>query len=166
MNALLVGIAATILGVALHGVFLRHLPPKWRLPTLPVFLLMTLAVLAAGVSLSAYQLRPIDGFVALVLVLSLGFAYALLLNGVLHDSPTLALVDAIEAHGPNGMPVEEFDTCVAKHPFFANRLAALIAVRELHLQDGQLRLSGKAVHLLRLGDTYRRLRGKSANESG
>ncbi|MFX8577860.1 hypothetical protein ABTM02_20580, partial [Acinetobacter baumannii] len=57
-----------------------------------------------------------DAFVALVLAMSFGLCYALLLNGVIHDSPTLALVNAIQSHEPEGMPIDAFAAFVARHP--------------------------------------------------
>lgn len=166
MNALVFGLGAAILGTAAHLVALRHLAPKWRLPALPVLLLIVLGGLALFAPLPDGSLTLEDAAVALVLTLSLGFAYALVLNGVLYDSPTLALVNAIEACGPAGLPLEAFDAFVARHPFVQSRLRALIAVGELAVENGELRLTGNAVHLLRVGDAYRRLRGGGASQIG
>lgn len=166
MNALVFGLGAAILGTAVHLVALRHLAPKWRLPALPLLLLIVLGGLAQFAPPSEGSLSLEDGAVALVLTLSLGFAYALVLNGVLYDSPTLALVNAIEACGPDGMPLAAFDDFVARHPFVQSRLRALITVGELTVEQGELRLTGNAVHLLRVGDAYRRLRGGAASQMG
>ena len=88
------------------------------------------------------------------------------MNGVLYDSPTLALVNTIESYGPAGMPVSEFDGFVTRHPFVQSRLNALIAVGEIAVADDELRLSGKVVRLLSIGDAYRRLRGGQPGDAG
>ncbi len=166
MNAFVVGVAAAILAMAAHGVLLRHLKPAWRLAALPLLLLIALGVLFAFAPPTEPPYTASDGVVALILAFSFGFAYALIMNGVLYDSPTLALVNAIEAYGPAGMPVADFEKFVARHPFVESRLNALIAVGELAAIDGELRLSGKVVCLLSLGDAYRRLRGGQPSEAG
>jgi hypothetical protein len=166
MNAFAVGLAATLVGVGAHMILLRHLAPARRLPALPLLLVIALGALCALRPSFDGPFQLADGVVALVLALSFGFAYALVLNGVLYDSPTLALVNAIEAEGAAGMPVAAFDRFVARHPFIASRLGALIAAGELSVQGDQLVLAGKVVHLLTLGDAYRRLRGGAPSEAG
>lgn len=166
MNALVAGLSASILGIALHALLLRALKPSQRLIALPVLLVVALALVFACLPASAPPYSIVDGLVAFILAMSLGFAFALVLNGVLHDSPTLALINTIEAHGPAGMPVDEFDDFVHRHPFVQSRLDALIAAGEIEDQDGRLRIKGRVVKLLALGDAYRRLRGGPASEAG
>lgn len=166
MNALALGLSGAILGVIVHIVFLRHLAPNWRLPLLPILLLLALVALGLSVPSPAGPLNIEDWCVALILTLSVGFAYALVLNGILYDSHTLSLVNAIEAHGPSGMPITEFSAFVAKHPFVQSRIRALVAAGELSIETGELQLTGNAVHLLRLGDAYRQLRGDINSEPG
>ena len=166
MNALVIGVAAALMGMAIHAALLRHLRPAWRLAALPLLLLIALGVLLAFVPPVEASYTAADGMIAVILAFSFGFAYALIMNGVLYDSPTLALVNAIEAYGPAGMPLADFDAFVARHPFVESRLNALIAVGELAALNGDLRLSGKVVRLLSLGDAYRRLRGGQPSEAG
>lgn len=166
MNALVFGLGAALLGTVAHIIALRRLPPKWSLLTLPGLLLIALGGLVLFAPPPDGVLSAEDVVVALVLAFSLGFAYALVLNGVLYDSPTLSLVNAIVSWGAPGMPVTAFDTFVAQHPFVQGRLHALVAAGQFGAQDGELRLTGNAVHLLRWGGAYRRLRGGSSSEAG
>ena len=166
MNALVVGVATALLAMAAHAALLRHLRPTWRLAALPLLLLVALGVLLGFLPSIEAPYTASDGLVALILAFSFGFAYALVMNGVLYDSPTLALVNAIEAYGPAGMPLADFAGFVARHPFVESRLNALIAVDEIAAVGGELHLSGKVVRLLALGDAYRRLRGGQPSEAG
>lgn len=166
MNGLILGLVSAVVGILAHMLCLRWTPARWRLPLLPALLFAMLFAFGFGMVALDGFLRADQAVVAAALALSLGFAYALLLNGVLHDSPTLALVNAIEAYGPDGMPLSEFDALVAAHPFVKSRLDALVSAGELGMERGELRLTGQAVHLLRLGDAYKRLRGGVASEAG
>jgi hypothetical protein len=165
VNGPLLGVLASVLAILLHVLSLRRLAARRRLPALVALLLLCLGLLA--------RFGPHDGpltleeaFVALVLAMSFGLCYALLLNGVIHDSPTLALVNAVQSHEPGGMPVEAFDAFVARHPFVKSRLDALIDARQLAVDGDSLVLTGGSSRLVRLGDAYRRLRGDHSNEAG
>jgi hypothetical protein len=166
MNALALTLGATIVGCTAHAILLRSLMPRRHLLMLPMLLLGALSISALLMPLPEGPIRLEDGVVALVLTLSLGFAYALLIVGVVYDSPTLALVNTIEGYGMAGMPSSEFDAFVTRHPFLRSRLDALVAAGELSVRDGGLELTGKAVYLLSIGDAYRRLRGSGMSETG
>ncbi len=165
MNGLVLGIAASVLAVLLHVLSLRRLGARWRLPSLVALLLLCLGLLA-WLGPYARPLTAEDAFVALVLTMSFGLCYALLLNGVIHDSPTLALVNAIQSHEPDGMPVDAFDAFVARHPFVRSRLDALIDAGQLAVAGDSLVLTGRSSRLVQLGDAYRWLRGDRAAEAG
>jgi hypothetical protein len=165
VNGLLLSLPALLLAILLHVLSLRRLGARWRLPSLVALLLLCLGLLA--------WLGPHDGpltleeaFVALVLAMSFGLCYALLLNGVIHDSPTLALVNAIQSHEPDGMPIDAFDAFVARHPFVKSRLGALIDAGQLTVDGDDLVLAGRSSRLVQLGDAYRRLRGDHTAEDG
>lgn len=166
MTGLVFGVGAALLGTVIHILLLRRLPTKWRLFALPPILLLAL------VALALFAPRPGDNFdlegvvVALVLTLSLGFGYALVMAGVVYDSPTLSIVNEIESHGAAGMPTAEFPDFVSTHPFVSSRVDALISVGEFATENDDLLLTGKTVMLLRLGDAYQRLRGEQASETG
>src|SRR6266851_7403664 len=152
MNALVTGVSAALLGISAHALALRCLKPAWRLAALPVLLLVALGLVLAFVPPPEPPYSLADGLVALILAFSFGFAFALVMNGVLYDSPTLALVNTIQTYGPAGMPVSEFDRFVTGHPFVQSRLNALIAVGEIAVVGDELRLNGQVVRLLSLGD--------------
>jgi hypothetical protein len=166
MNALAISIGATAVGISAHAFLLRLRPTRGHLLHLPPLLLSALAVGILFAPLPEGTPVVEDIAVALILTLSLGFSYALVIVGVVHDSPTLALVNAIENFGEAGMPLTAFDQFVVEHPFLRSRLDSLVAAGELSVENGSLRLTGKAVHLLTVGDAYRRLRGGSASETG
>ncbi len=166
MNALVLGLAALVLGIAIHAVLLRFLRQRWRLTALPAALLAAFCVLTLTLHFPDAVFTVEDAAVALILTLSAGFAYALLLVGVIFDSPTLALVNAVETCEPLGMPVTSFASFAASHPFFHSRLSTLIAAGELGVEGDELLLTGKAVYLLRLGQIYRRLRSGSDAVTG
>ena len=110
--------------------------------------------MAAGHSVTAE-----DWLVALVLTLSLGFAYALLFLAILFDSPTLALINAIDEHGPGGMPVEILSRFASSHPFVRSRLDALITSGIVEEANAILIYRGKIGLLLHFSEAYRRLCG-------
>lgn len=166
MNGLVFGVGAALLGTVAHIALLRHLPTKWRLFVLPPLLLVALSCLALFVSGPDGKLDAEDITVALVLTLSLGFGYALIVAGVVYDSPTLAIVNEIESYGAEGMPVSEFEGLAPAYPFVRSRLDALIAVRELGTDNDDLLLTGRTVLLLRVGEAYRRIRGGRNFEAG
>jgi hypothetical protein len=165
VNGLLLAVAASVLAIPLHVLSLRRLPARWRLGSLVALLLLCLCLLARFAPYDGL-LTLEDAFVALVLSMSFGLCYALLLNGVIHDSPTLALVNAIQSHEPAGMPIDAFDAFVARHPFVRSRLDALIAARQLAVDGDSLVLTGRSSRLVHLGDVYRRLRGDHSAEAG
>lgn len=166
MIGLLLGIAAAFLGSAVHLCLLRKLPTGWRLFSLPPLLLAALALLLAcsPAIIGAPDLE--DFVVALVISLSAGFAYALVLAGVVYDSPTLSIVNTIESYGPAGMPANEFDGFASTHPFVRSRLDALISIGELRVENEDLVLTGRTVFLLQIGEAYRRVRGDRQAETG
>jgi hypothetical protein len=165
VTGLLLGLLASLLATLLHVLSLRLLRARWRLPSLIALLLLCLGPLGWVGPLDGL-LTLEDAFVALVLSMSFGLCYALVLNGVIHDSPTLALVNAIQAQEPEGMPVEAFDAFVERHPFVKSRLDALIAAGQLAVDGDSLVLTGGSNRLVYLGDAYRWLRGDHSTEAG
>ena len=166
MNALVLALSATIVGLAAHAIVLRTTFSRRHLLILPALLLLALSAAMLLLPLPEHSLHWEDAFIALILTLSFGFAYALIMVGVVYDSPTLALVNSIESYGPAGMPLTEFDEFVRRHPFLRSRLDALIAAGELGVINGGFELTGKATRLLIIGDAYRRLRGDSGSRTG
>jgi hypothetical protein len=101
--------------------------------------------------------------IAFLLSMSLGLCYALTLFGVLHDSPTLALVNTIISFGPGGMPKTAFTDFVHHHPFISSRLAALEVAKRITVEaDNFVLPRSDLTPLIWLGESYRRLRGTPA----
>jgi len=159
MAALLVGLGATVLGVLLHAAFMRRMSVNLVFFSVPGFLLVALAIagLAYGWALSAPGVW--DMFLAFALTMSLGLCYALVLFGVVHDSPTLALANAIDDYGPAGMPKAAMSDVTARYPFVSSRLEALVTGGQVWFDGTDVVARPGASFLIRLGTAYRALRG-------
>jgi hypothetical protein len=157
MTAAILGLLPPIFGALVHAVVFRWLPERVRLLSLPIFDIAALVAAGLAVIAGGRAVTAEEWLVGLVLTLSLGFAYALLFLGVLHDSPTLALVNAIEDGGLNGMPVDGVSVFAERHPFVRSRLVALIASGILVDRGGLVIYRGRVDLLLHLSDLYRRL---------
>jgi len=152
--------------VMIHGTALRALPAGWVYRSVPAVLTGNLIVAFfltwfAGVGVSLET-----GFQIVIVCFSLGLCYAFTLVGILYDSPTLALVNAIESYGQKGMPIEALEGVARARPFVSSRLKALIEAGEIAERDGILFLCGKASRLLIIGDIYRKIRGATGAHTG
>lgn len=166
MPSLLLSILTLVIGLAAHALAMRHFQRQWILMSVPIFLLGAMGLIVAG-GLALNVLIPVEEFiVALVLVLSLGFGYTLTLVGVIHDSPTLSIVNEIKRYGAIGMPVSAVENFIETHPFFESRFSALLSSGEVHLQDDTIVLTGRVSRLLSIGDYYRHARGGNFSRTG
>jgi len=163
MAGLLIGLAGTILGVVCHAVVLRRLPVRFALISVPAFLLAALAAATVVYWNEIGSVHADEIIAAFILSMSVGLCYALTLFGVLYDSPTLALVNAIVGFGATGMPKAAFFDFVRDHPFMSSRLAALEATNRTMVEADDFVLPrSNLTPLLWLGESYRRLRGTPA----
>ena len=162
MTAIALALISVVLAITCHAAAVRHLPPRLVMPSLAaVVAAMSIAtvLIAATTGLAT---TPADWIVAVVLALSLGFDYALILVGVIHDSPTLAIVNAIADRGSNGFPVPELDAFGLRHPFVSRRIEALKQDGVL-VPDGEgLVVRGGVGLLFRLGSAYGALSRRNA----
>jgi hypothetical protein len=160
MVALIVGLFATALGTLAHIVLLRRLSGSLLFTSVPVLLLITLAFVGLGYNAGVSTLGMMDAFLALTLSMSLGLCYVLLLVGVIYDSPTLALTNAISDYGPAGMPTTDMAKVAQRHPFVASRLAALVTSGQIAVEGNDFIARQRTTSvLIRLGKIYRHLRG-------
>jgi hypothetical protein len=158
MTALAVGLLAAVPAVLLHAALLRFWPARLRFLALPALVLGMLALLAAfGPATMAEA-----WLVGSVLALSLAVAQMLLLVGVVYDSPTLAIANAILARGAAGLDEAGVAQLPARMPFVTSRLSALVAGGTLRAEGDALVMTAQAPAALRLGALYRRLRGGQA----
>jgi hypothetical protein len=88
------------------------------------------------------------------------------LVGIIHDSPTLSIVNEIKRYGAIGMPVSAVENFIETHPFFESRFSALLSSGEVHLQDDTIVLTGRVSRLLSIGDYYRHARGGNFSRTG
>ncbi len=167
MTALLLIAAASLGTVLAHALLLRHLPTGWVFRAIPLFLFCAIGLVFLICRFAEWPVNLVIVTQVVVISASITFCYALTLVGVVHDSPTLALINTIELFGINGMPEHEFTSFINDHPFASSRIAALIAAGEVEEQDGGvLRLRGNASALLAVGDVYRWLRGNRIEGTG
>jgi hypothetical protein len=163
MVALVIGLVATIIGILVHVLLLRRWSGRWLFVSVPALLVVALAIAAFGCRAVIGVPGLMDVFLALTLTMSLGLSYVLLLVGVIYDSPTLALTNAIADCGPEGMPASALPDVAKRHPFVRTRLAALITSGQIKFQgDDVVACQPAASGLIRVGEAYRRWRGANA----
>ncbi|MFT6556989.1 hypothetical protein [Sneathiella sp.] len=82
--------------------------------------------------------------------------YALILIGVVNDSPTLAIVKALMKAGPTGLSKADFDAFIVAHPFFRSRVDALQATGDVMLKNEQLALTPRSKFIVAVISVYQR----------
>jgi hypothetical protein len=155
MSALAVGLWAALPAALLHAALLRLWPARARFLALPVLVLVALALLAPHATTQAW-------ITGAAIAAGIAAAQMLLLVGVVYDSPTLAIANAIMDAGPAGLDDATFSALASRMPFVTSRLDALIAGGTLRIDGGLLVMTAQAPAALRLGAAYRRLRGGQA----
>jgi hypothetical protein len=157
--ALTIGLAAAILGISAHAIILRFLSTRLAFPSVPLLCFVALAASAwayngfmGAVSLAAVAL-------AFALCMSFELCYALILVGVVHDSPTLALANAILDRGAQGLPLSDLPGFIQRHPFVSSRVSALLQSGPLTVQGDHFASTQTTSFFLELGERFRRLRG-------
>lgn len=157
MTAVVLGIVSPIAAAIIFSIYIRIARWKPNLAALPLIGTGILALLGYSAIQAGYRI-PLDYlFIAFVLTLSLCVSYVLFLFGIIYDSPTLALVNAIADCGEEGMKEADLDLFVACHPFVESRLSALINSGLLVEENGLLKYRGKIDFLLHFSDFYRRI---------
>lgn len=159
MSTALLGGLAALLAAMLHGVVARWLSRTGQLLSIPLLGVACALLLALGAPPLGVQLGIVEQALVLAAATSLCVAYMFAFVGVVYDSPTLAIANAILDHGAAGMPETALDAFVARHPFATSRIRAMAAAGMLvEGPDGRL-LPGRVGLLMRLGGAYRRLCG-------
>lgn len=95
--------------------------------------------------------------IAVVFIESFVAVYCLILIGVVHDSPTLAIVKALIAAGPKGLSNQELDTFIKAHPFVGARLEALQTTGDVIVREGVISLTARSQWIVRIISIYTRL---------
>jgi hypothetical protein len=163
MVALFIGLVATIIGILVHLLLLGRWSGRWLFVSVPGLLLVALVIAAFACRTVVGAPGLMDMFLAFTLTMSLGLSYVLLLVGVIYDSPTLALTNAIADCGPEGMPASSLPDVAKRHPFVRTRLAALITSGQIKFEgDDVVACQPASSGLIRLGEAYRRWRGADA----
>lgn len=163
MNTVIFALIGVSGAVVVHAATMRFLPSRLALRSLagivltsPFILVLILAALETPISF-------LDWLGCAILMWSLGLSYGFLFVGVVYDSPTLALANAIADHGASGMPIDELDRFIATHPFVSTRFSALKNSGVLVLEGDSWVARGGLGPVMRLGAAYRRLGARRAD---
>ncbi|MBO0333331.1 hypothetical protein J0X12_06890 [Sneathiella sp. CAU 1612] len=113
---------------------------------------MTCLFLLTGIDLTFEHL-----VIAVVFIESFVAVYCLILIGVVHDSPTLAIVKALMAAGPKGLSDQELDSFIKAHPFVGARLEALQTTGDVVVREGVISLTTRSQWIVRILSVYTRL---------
>jgi hypothetical protein len=92
---------------------------------------------------------------------AIALTYLLLYTGIECDSPTLSLARYIALGGPNGRSRSDIDDFIRSHPFIQSRLKQLERGGFVIRRDQYLELAKASSALIELGESYRRLMGRT-----
>lgn len=156
MTTALFGLLSATLAAVVHGGIVRWLPKSLQLLSIPAFGLGAAILLC---TLAGDEIGIENQLLIVVAGASLGVAYMFAFVGVLYDSPTLAIANAILDHGPEGMPEDAFDEFISRNPATASRISSLLATGLLTRDTNDRLLLGSISPFMRLTAAYRRLCG-------
>lgn len=148
---------AILLGVlfSIHLAWWRIRLPGRQRPALLALFLLGGALLAPGAGWlgGLFGLEPLSWIqwlnVALGVV-AFALAYVVTYSALEADSPTLSLMRFISEQGPGGASLEDLQGFIARRPFVAARLGALIEENMLIEESGRYRLAEHPYTLFRL----------------
>jgi len=135
MNVLFWGLLLLGASLALHVAWWRRRLPANQLGALlKLFIAVLLAWLSgnallalAGVSLAGLPLRLVPCLHAALLYFSAALAYVVLFSTIDADSPSINILRALDAAGPQGLSPAELLRITGMERFFASRLERLEA---------------------------------------
>ncbi len=101
---------------------------------------------------------PAEGLIiAAVFLESFVLVYCFILVGVVHDSPTLAIVKTLMAKEPDGLTEEGLDRFISAHPFVSSRIDALLLTGDVREKGGRLHLTARSRAILSMIDLYEKI---------
>lgn len=150
-------LATLLTGLLLHVILMRKIGGKFMY--LAAFLSLNAAWIAV---LSIFYILGIgltlDGLVVSgVFLESFVLVYVFILVGVVHDSPTLAIVKTLMATEPDGLSEGGLKEFIASHPFVSSRIDALVTTGDVEIKEGQLSLTTRSKAILSVIALYEKL---------
>tara|TARA_B100000530_G_C15887209_1_gene459925 strand:+ start:885 stop:1310 length:426 start_codon:yes stop_codon:yes gene_type:complete len=130
---------------------------KYFLKTLLPLSVLILIIMGSGLFYVGIAPSYETIFLSLILSLSLTAAYLFLFIGIVHDSPTLSIINAISNSGEKGFPKKGMSLFVAANPFVTSRLLALENSEILIEKSGKFSYNAKFNLILQISDYYFRL---------
>ena len=149
-------ICSILIGLGLHIWMMRRTHGKR-------IYLMAFLLLNGALVLTAFTFSLVTAITTEAILLaglfteSFVLVYCFILVGVVHDSPTLAIVKVLMANEPEGLTEEGLNRFINAHPFVSSRLDALRTTGDVSEQDGRLLLTARSKVILSLIRTYVRL---------
>ncbi len=154
-----IGIASFFIALLLHILVWRLIPGLASMRTLFRIFVVILTLFIV----TAYSLGLLDIYellYAATLYSAMMLTYLLTYIGVEYDSPTLSLVNTIQAAGPSGIEESALQDFIRQRPFVRSRLDQLYRDGFVHNKQGMLLLAVESSIMLRLCDFYRALMGR------
>lgn len=158
----MLGLGAFFLALLVHLVLWSIRVPHSVLPVFAAIFSGVYAV-ACAVYLLSYFPVSVWGFVYWTLLyMSLTATYVLTYNGVVYDSPALAIVRRLAEGGREGVSDAELHAFMRSRPFVESRLAQMCRDEFIFRRDGRIELADKSVRLLRVFDWFRAVLGRQS----
>ncbi len=149
-------LCSLLIGLGLHIWMMRRTHGKHIY--LMAFLLLNSALVLTTFLFNMAAPIPAEGILlAVIFTESFVVVHCFVLVGVVHDSPTLAIVKALMANEPEGLTEEGLNRFIKAHPFVTSRLDALRTTGDVSERDGRLFLTARSKFILALIGTYARI---------
>jgi hypothetical protein len=162
MIVVVTGVSAAIIAVVLHGIVVRRLPRRMRIMSLAFFLLASVMIFGAGISVLSVAITPPQLLLSFVLTASLVVDYAIIFTAIAADSPTLSLIGEILDRGVEGLPHGAIGEFITRRPFVQSRIDALMESGMLVSEGSFFVARGNVGRLIEVAEFYRRLCGYQA----
>ena len=168
MSVLLWGPGLFLCAFALHvGLWRVRVPARQRRALLALFAGVFAAAAALGArggggagSPAWLPAGPWAWLLSAVCYASLAAGYVALHIGLEVDSPTLTLVNRIDAGGARGVTEAELEDAVRMERFVRSRVTRLADDGQVSEERGRYRIAEPGVRLLRFYEAYNRLAGR------
>ncbi|MCR9214744.1 MAG: hypothetical protein NXI13_13585 [Proteobacteria bacterium] len=143
-----------LFGLFLHILLMRKTRGKY-IYLAAIILLNSALIIAIAVFYLLGAKITFEGFViAAIFLESFALVYCFILVGVVHDSPTLAIVKALMAAEPDGLSDEGLKRFISAHPFVFSRIESLIATGDVNESEGRLYLTTRSRVILTMIGFY------------
>jgi hypothetical protein len=141
----------------IHFALWRVKLPKHHIQALLVIFAAVLGCWVLAAAISARNFAEIVRVCALYI--SVALSYIITYSAIEGDSPTLSLMRLLASKGAEGLTIEEVDEFVARAPFVAARISALMHSDLVREENGRYFLHGRPSLFFRLILEFRKLYG-------